>query len=65
MNLLDYKRLAECIRAAQLHNPWASENEERAALLVKRTIARNIADGMLREHTRFDRQRFLTECGGA
>lgn len=55
--------LAACIKEAQRYNPWQSIAAAEAAALMRRTIARNLADTCALENPRFDRARFLTACG--
>jgi hypothetical protein len=63
MTRKDYIAIASCIQSAQQYNPWPTAAEMDAALLMKRTIAQNIAHTMANDNPRFDRAKFLAACG--
>jgi hypothetical protein len=58
-----YVMLAAAIKEAQAHNPWPGDSERRAADLMRRTVANNVASVLGHDNPAFDRARFLKAAG--
>jgi hypothetical protein len=63
MTRKDFELIAECVEAAQKHNPWPTPDMATGAALMKASIARNLMHALSRTNPRFDSARFLAACG--